>query len=123
MHIKLFGEFTDLNKYINAERSNRFIGAKIKKQNTNNALKQLTKKHIVENYPVHISFTWYTKDIRVDPDNISFAKKYILDALVTKGILKNDTRKFIKGFQDMFEVDAKSPRVEILLSEYKQIEK
>ena len=123
MKIILYGEFTDLNKYINAERSNRFIGAKIKKQNTDNALKQLTKKNVVENYPVNISFTWYTKDIRVDPDNISFAKKYILDALVTKGILKNDTRKFIKGFQDMFEVDAKNPRVEILLSEYKQIEK
>ena len=34
MIINLPGEFTTLNKYINAERTNRYLGAKIKKEET-----------------------------------------------------------------------------------------
>ena len=113
MTITLLGEFTDLNTYIAAERSNRFMGAKIKKENTDNALKQLTKKQIFKNYPALIKFAWFTPTTRKDPDNTSFAKKYILDALVTKGILRGDTRKDIMAFHDRFEVDVKNPRVEI----------
>lgn len=116
MQITIFGELTDLNTYINAERSNKFIGAKIKKDNTNLALSQLTLKEVVRNYPVQIVFTWYTKNTRKDPDNVSFCKKYLLDALVAKGILEGDTRKHIKGFRDIFEVDSKNPRVVIDLS-------
>ena len=110
--IKLYGEFTNLNTYINGERSNRFIGAKIKKTNHELALKQLTLKDIVKDYPVKIHFTWYTKNERVDPDNTAFAKKFILDALVEKGILKDDTRKCINGFTDSYGVD-KEPYVVI----------
>ena len=117
MRIVLLGEFTDLNKYINAERRNRFLGAKIKKDNTNNALKQLTLKEVVEVYPVGIIFTWYTRNIKVDPDNTAFAKKFILDALVTKGILKSDGRKFICELRDLYKVDKDNPRVEIALIE------
>lgn len=113
MKIILHGEFTDLNTYINAERTNRFIGAKIKKTNNDNVLKQLTLKEIIKDYPVFITCTWFVKDNRKDPDNIAFAKKFILDAIVTKGILKDDTRKCIKGFTDLFETDKNNPRVEI----------
>lgn len=114
MKIILMGEFTDLNSHIKAERNNRYAGGNVKKENTNNALKQLTlTQGVVEQYPVFITMTWYTKDIRVDPDNIAFAKKYILDALVIKGILENDGRRQISGFKDMFEIDKLCPRVEI----------
>ena len=114
MKIILIGEFTDLNTYVDAERRNMFNGAKIKKRNTNDALKQLTlKSGVVEQYPVFITMTWYTKDMRIDPDNTAFAKKYILDALVIKKILTNDGRRQIGGFKDMYEVDKLCPRVEI----------
>ena len=113
--IVLVGEFTDLNRYINAERSNRFMGAKIKKTNGDNALKQLICTPWKGEYPVRVSFLWVTKNERIDPDNTAFAKKFLLDAIVTKGILKDDTRKCIKGFVDNYAVDAENPRVEITI--------
>lgn len=114
MKIILIGEFTDLNSHISMTNRNRFLGAKLKKDNGDMALKQLTlTQGVVEQYPVFITMTWYTKDMRVDPDNIAFAKKYILDALVAKKILEDDGRRQISGFKDMFEIDKLCPRVEI----------
>jgi Holliday junction resolvase RusA-like endonuclease len=115
MTITLLGEFTDLNKHLGATNRNRFMGAKLKKENGELAMKQMTLKDIVKDYPVKIHFTWITKNERVDPDNTAFAKKYILDALVTKGILRNDRRKEICGFSDSYDVDAVNPRVEVII--------
>ena len=113
MTITLLGEFTTLNEHLGATNRNRFMGAKLKKDNGDLAMKQMTLKEIVKEYPVIIEMTWYTKNNRSDPDNVAFAKKYILDALVTKGILRNDTRKEISGFRDFFITDALNPRVVI----------
>lgn len=110
------GSLTDLNTYINAERSNRHAGAKIKKNNTELCLWQIKGKIKPILKPVVISCTWYTANEKKDPDNVAFAKKFILDAIVKAGILKNDGRKQIKGFEDNFEVD-KNERVEVELWE------
>lgn len=115
MKIVIQGELTDLNTYINGERRNRFIGAKIKKENTENVMWQVGGSEKITNYPIKIDFHWYTKDLKKDPDNISFAKKFILDGLVEKGVLENDTRKFIDGFSDSFYVDKINPRVELVI--------
>ena len=37
-----------------------------------------------------------------DLDNISFAKKFVLDAMQQAGRLKNDNRKYVTGFTDDF---------------------
>lgn len=115
MTITILGEFTTLNQHIAATNRNRFLGAKLKKDNGDLAMKQMTLKEVVKDkdYPVSIAITWYTKNERTDPDNVAFAKKYILDALVTKGILRNDTRKDIFKFSDSFAVDVLMPRVVI----------
>jgi len=110
------GSLTDLNTYIDAERSNRYNGAKIKKENTELCLWQIKGKLERIDKQVEVICTWYTKDLKKDPDNVAFAKKFILDAIVKAGILKNDGRKQIKGFRDRFEVD-KRERVEIELWE------
>lgn len=107
------GELTDLNKYIFAERSNRFVGASIKKKNTELVEQEILiqrLKPITE--PVSIHITWYVKNGRKDPDNVAFAKKFILDGLVKMGVLQNDTMKEIKSFQDTFIVDKENPRIE-----------
>ena len=65
---------------------------------------------------VHLSFVWYCRDRRKDPDNISAAgRKVILDGLVSAGILQNDGWKQVIGFSDSFEVDRDKPRVEVEL--------
>ena len=114
MNIVILGELTDLNTYVNAERRNRFLGAKIKKENTENVMWQVAGSGKVTEYPVYVNFHWYTKDLKKDPDNVSFAKKFILDGLVAKGILQNDTRKLIAGFSDSFYVDKINPRIELV---------
>lgn len=106
------GEFTDLNTYIRAERSNRFMAAKIKKMETERAAWEVIQSDKAVGKAV-ISFDWYTKDERKDPDNISFAKKFLLDGMVMAGLLENDTRKCINGFIDCFFVDKDNPRVEV----------
>jgi Holliday junction resolvase RusA-like endonuclease len=106
-----------LNEYINACRHNKYKGNELK-QNTDSLigwhiraakLKKIDK-------PVKIKFIWHEKSYRRDPDNIASAKKYILDALQKQGILQNDNLKWIKGFQDEFEVGDKD-YIEIIFEE------
>ena len=61
-------------------------------------------------------FAWYCKNKKVDPDNISFAKKFILDGFQDAKLIENDGFKQICCFQDIFHVDKDNPRVEISLT-------
>lgn len=67
--------------------------------------------------PVTIRFRWIEKNSRRDMDNIAFAKKFILDALVKKGVLQDDGWKWVRGFKDEFYIDKKNPRIEVELEE------
>lgn len=49
---------------------------------------------------VKVRFEWHESTKKRDPDNIVFAKKFILDALVSMRVLPNDSRRYIKGFTD-----------------------
>ena len=108
-------ELTDLNAYIDAERTNRFVASKIKKRETERVAweAKAAKLPKITEYPVHITYTWYTKDLRKDVDNVAFAKKFIHDGLVEAGVLEGDSRKHVAGFTDRFLVDKKRPRVEV----------
>ncbi len=117
MKFILLGEYCTLNEYSDAERTHYRYGASIKKAETNRAAWDLKAQW--DGYP-HIQkmvfvFTWYRKNKRTDPDNIVFAKKFILDAMQEIGIIENDGWKQIGGFEDRFRVDKDNPRVEIEL--------
>lgn len=58
--------------------------------------------------PVAIDFTWIEENRRRDLDNIAFAKKFILDALVKCGKLKDDNRKHVTAFTDSFRYEKKA---------------
>ena len=66
---------------------------------------------------VELSFRWYEPNKKRDLDNICFAKKFILDALVSNGIIVADGWKGVVGFTDNFFVDAKNPRIEVEIKE------
>ena len=92
-----------LNDLINAERTNRFIGAKMKR-NTQDGIAWFIKSLPKFEKPVKIHFHWIEKTSRRDLDNISSAgRKFILDALVENGKLKDDSQKYVRGFTDTFE--------------------
>lgn len=109
-------ELTDLNTYINAERSNRFIASKIKREETE-YVAFCAKVSLLEptDRPVYMLYKWFCKNKRKDKSNIAFARKFIEDGLVEAGILKNDGWNDIEGFQDKFFIDADRPRVEVFI--------
>ena len=117
MQIVIPGELTDLNAFIKKINYNRFAGASVKKSETERVYWECKKELLskIKKYPVMITFSWFSKDCRKDLDNVCFGKKFILDGLVMAGVLENDSRKFVAGFQDLFFIDAKHPRVEVLI--------
>mgnify|MGYP001564762345 CR=1 FL=1 len=52
--------------------------------------------------PVSVCFIWGEENKRLDVDNVAAAKKFVLDALVTAGILSNDGWAQVVGFTDNF---------------------
>ena len=97
--------FTKLNEYIEAERTHRNKAATIKKMETEYA--RLHFLGIKIQTPCRVKFIWHVENRRRDPDNIAFAKKYILDGMVAAGAIPNDNLCHIIGLQDEFVVDGK----------------
>lgn len=91
-----------LNEYTAACRSNKYAGAKYKKQIEDSIMWVLNLIPTKITSPVVIIFTWYEQHQRRDKDNVCFAKKFILDALQKSDILPNDNNQFIEGFYDQF---------------------
>lgn len=109
------GRLDGLNEYTRACRKNKFAGAKMKKENeviiSACILEQL--QGVYFDGVVELSFRWYEKDRKRDLDNIAMAKKFILDALVSNGIIVADGWKGVIGFTDNFFVDKENPRIEV----------
>lgn len=92
--IRLDLEYPSLNEYIQAERSNRFKGAKLKKDYTEATQMMVARYRGAVKSKADIHFEWHTSR-RVDPDNLDFARKFILDGLVRVGVLIDDNQKYI----------------------------
>lgn len=90
-----------LNEYVAACRSSAYKGARMKREYEDRIAWFLTKLPRFTK-PVVIQFTWIEENEKRDLDNIAFAKKFILDALVRYGKLKNDNRQYVNGFSDSF---------------------
>ena len=99
-----------LNEYTQACRSNKYIGAKMKEDTEIYIWADIKQqlKNIKITSPVKIHFTWIEENKKRDLDNICFAKKFILDALVKSNVIKNDTQNYVFGFSDTFLYDKKS---------------
>lgn len=110
------GKLDGLNKIILANRTNKYAGAALKRQNENVVALAIAAARIkpIPN-PVFIKFFWYEPNKKRDKDNIASAKKMIIDALVRSGIIQNDGWKYIIGFSDSFDIDKDNPRIEVEL--------
>lgn len=109
------GRFPSLNEYIDAERTVRFKAAAMKRKYTDLVVEAAHNMPAFLD-PVHVTFDWYERDRRRDPDNIRFGAKFVLDGLVKAGVIKNDTQRWISGIEDRYHVDAKRPRVVVTLT-------
>lgn len=87
-------DFPNWNKYIEAERSNKYIASSMKKKEKE-IIKLLCRNwKPIEKYPVTIKITKYVKTKNTDVDNIRI--KGLIDGLVEIGVLKNDNLNYIK---------------------------
>ena len=111
---------TRLNEYINKERSNRYAAAKIKSSMTLACMAYVPNIKI--DYPIELIMIWTVKNMGNDLDNVSFGQKFICDAMVQKGFIKNDnltvikkiTHKYCKGEKEKVTVIVKEWKDEIL---------
>ena len=96
-----------LNEYTRANRSNAYQGAEMKREAEDDISIYIRKamqegklhRHDKECF---LYLNWYEKDRRRDGDNISFAIKFIQDALVSCGVFPDDSRKYIVGLCHYF---------------------
>ena len=106
MKFEIIGTFPTLNEVIEMSKKHWSHYSKFKAQFHKLAYYQLPNNYKVEKYPVRVCFTWHLKHRRKDLDNVvAVGKKIINDALVERGIIKNDNLTCIVGFQDDVVID------------------
>ena len=66
---------------------------------------------------VDVIIHWIEPNMKRDKDNIRFAAKFILDALVQTKIIPNDNWKWIGSISDHYWVHKKNPRIVVELIE------
>lgn len=109
------GKLAGLNDYTRACRSNRYIGAKMK-ADAESKITACIKQQIPNVHfdgTVELKFRWYEPNKKRDLDNVCFAKKFILDALVSNRTIVADGWKGVIGFTDEFFIDSQNPRIEV----------
>lgn len=94
--ITIIGDLAKLNEHDNANRSNRFAGAALKKRMTELVAYQCGPLRPITG-PVKLSFNWHYSS-RHDFDNIGFARKYVQDGMVKSGKLPDDNQKWVVGY-------------------------
>lgn len=117
MRIEINMKLPSLNDYIKVCRANKFQAAKYKASIEQEIGLFLAKMPKMDN-PIKIHFHWVEGNKRRDLDNICFAKKFILDAMVKYGKLEDDNRKIVTAFTDSFEY-AKETKVILDIEEVK----
>lgn len=91
-----------LNDYTRWCRGNKYLASK-KKAEIEEQIGGYLEAMPKWSKPIKIHFHWIENNKRRDLDNIAFAKKFILDALVKYEKLSDDNRKCVYAFTDSFE--------------------
>lgn len=113
------GQLPSLNQYTKECRSYKLAGAQMKKRSEKiiSACIQQQLQEIHFEGTVKLAFRWYEATKKRDLDNICFAKKFILDALVNNRTIQADGWKGVVGFTDNFFLDRENPRIEVDIEE------
>ena len=97
------GRIKGLNAIINANRSNKYAGASLKKDITEALAWQIKGERLSRLDGLrHYRFTWYEPNRRRDPDNVASAIKFVLDAMQQAGIIENDGWKQVQSIHHEF---------------------
>lgn len=110
------GKLPSLNETIQASKRHWSKYAAMKKEWTEIVAWEAKKMMKIRTKRNLFTLCWHMKNKRTDPDNISFAKKFILDGLVVAQIIPKDNWKYVGGFIDIFEITKLKQRVCIYIS-------
>ncbi len=114
LRITIQGLLPSLNEYIDSERVNKHEAAKLKKRTEKDIglqLGRVPRNRI--NKPCDFVFTWYRKDKKTDPDNISAAQKFVFDSLVKAEVLAGDGWGQVKSIHHDFKIGPERVEIEI----------
>jgi hypothetical protein len=114
--------FPSLNEFIAANRQRRgnWSGGNAMKHRDQKTICQYIPKGLRFKRKIFIEYNFFEPNTKRDKDNISgYFHKIFQDALVERGCIPDDGWKYIKGMADYFDVDAKYPRVEVVIEECK----
>lgn len=126
LHLVHYGRLPGMNEMINANRTNRFLGAKVKSGWMHELAMELAAQAKGEKMRRHATayLCFWEKDNRRDDDNvIGGGCKIILDALTNAGIIEDDSPKYLHVIAERFtvpgspEVKKAHARIEIFLWE------
>ena len=107
-------KFTALNEYTNVSRGNKYKSSSIKKRETEIARLHFLNSPTIKT-PCRLKFTWIMTNKRMDLDNRSFSRKFILDGMVKANVIPDDSLKYVIGFQDEYEPGAQDGvRIEVI---------
>ena len=107
-----------LNEYIDKCRRNKYAANNIKKNIQADICKHIKRQRVRRmSSKVDVSFFWIEENMKRDKDNIAFAKKFILDAMVQMQIIPNDNWKWINNLSDKFAVNKANPRIIVTIEE------
>ena len=123
MYFKIDQRLPSMNEVTAANRSNRYVGAKMKRKVEEEigwyivaARHKGTLKPTRE--PVEIFIEWHERTKKRDADNIISSTKFILDALQKQGILVNDNRRYVRQIYSKI-IDDEADFVEVTIREVK----
>lgn len=109
----ILGRLPSLNDIVASSRGNCYKANNEKKKAQRQIMSQLPNKKVTH-YPVEIRVTFFEPTSRRDVDNvISGGCKLICDSMVDKGILIDDSRKYVSQIHSLVYTDRSNPRIEI----------
>ena len=120
-----FNEYT--SKAESSVRSRKYYPARLYKRAVQDSIIWCIKARKLKRVkrPVIITFVWYEgrrgKQKARDKDNVSYAKKFILDALQERNILPNDNDNWVQGFADYF-IYSQGQKVTVIIQEVDNVE-
>lgn len=117
------GRLDGLNRYTDANRSDPRAGARAKRANQRRVEEaiRLAGLRPVEG-PVEVAISWVEGRKRNgalrDPDNIRSAAKFVLDALVSCGVIPDDGPGVVRRIHDSYEYGSDDPHVTVAVMPY-----
>ena len=117
------GRLDGLNEYTAACRKSAKGGGACKRRNEDRvreAIRAAGLRPMMTPVIVHITWVEGAKEgssrfVPRDKDNIRFAAKFILDALVSEGIIRDDGWSHVAEIADSYRLNRSEPKVSVML--------